>query len=121
MQHVAVQHRRDYFAAIDAVAIDFAVGGPAGIKLRAGFFRLHDADRGREDGVQGALKFLRGKRGLRAEAADLAEGVDASIGAAGAVQRDVCSCVRRRRTSMISPWMVGLFFWICQPWKSVPS
>ncbi len=60
MQDVAVDRGGNYFAAIDAVAVDFAVRGPASIELRAGFFRVQDADGGREDGVQGALKFLRG-------------------------------------------------------------
>ena len=44
MQDIAVQHGRDNFSAVDAIAIDFAVRGPARVELRAGFFGLQDAD-----------------------------------------------------------------------------
>ncbi len=86
MQHVAPQHRGNDFAAIQTVAIDFAAGGPASVEVRAHFLGGHNANRGRQQRVQRAVKFGSGKSRLRAKAADLAQRVDAGVGAPGAVE-----------------------------------
>ena len=75
-------------AAPDAVAVGFRLGLPAGVEIRADFLCGGDADCGREQGIQGALEFGGGEGGLRFEMGDLAEGVDAGIGAACAVDED---------------------------------
>jgi len=51
VQHVAPEHRGNDFAAIEAIAVRFAAGRPAGIEVRADFFRLHDANGRREQRV----------------------------------------------------------------------
>ena len=86
MQHVAPQHGRDDFAAIQTIAINFAAGRPARVEVRADLLGCGDANGGRQKGVQGTLKFARGKRRLRAKAADLAQRVDARVGAPSGVQ-----------------------------------
>src|SRR5579864_8486327 len=88
MERALVFEWRQHLTAPDAVAVGFSLGLPASVEIGADFFCGDDADGGRKQGVQGALEFCGGKAGLRFEMGDLAERVDASIGAACAVDED---------------------------------
>ena len=61
-----------------------------------------------------------GDGGVESEGSDLGEGVDAGVGASGALGQDV-SPVMRWMASARVPWTVGRPGWTCQPWKGVPS
>ncbi len=75
-------------SAINSIVIGFSEGVPAGMEIVRNFFGGHDANGGRKQRVERAEKFLRGEFGFCAEMRDLAEGVDACVGAAGSVNLD---------------------------------
>src|ERR1700741_3340406 len=77
-----------HLAAPDAIAIGFSLSLPAGVEIGADFFCGYDANGGRKQGVEGALKFGGGEGGLRLEMRHLTERVDARVGAACALDED---------------------------------
>ena len=72
------------------VGIGFGLGGEAGVKVVGHFFAIEDTDGGREFGVErgnpvgGVHREVSGG----VEVSDLAEGVDARVGASGTVETD---------------------------------
>ncbi len=79
-----------------------------------------DADAGGKGAVEGAMEIGGGDGAAEGEAGDLGEGVDAGVGAAGALREDdLAGDVVEGGASV--PWTVGRPGWTCQPWKGVPS
>ncbi len=75
---------------IDVVVVDFRGGGEAAVEVGGDFLAGDDADGGGEFGVEGGDPVCgvhgSGFRGV--EVGDLAEGVDAGIGAARALEAE---------------------------------
>src|SRR6266436_5090390 len=86
VQNVAPEHRWNNFPSVDAVTVDFSARRPARMKVRADFLGGGDANRGREQRVQSALKLACGQRGLRAKACDLSERMHPGVGASRTMQ-----------------------------------
>ena len=110
MERALVVERRQHRSTVNAVAICFSLRLPASVKIGAYFFGGDDADRGRDQGVQGALKFSGWESGLRFEMRYLPERVDACVGAAGALDEnfflgDLRSCFGE---SALDRWQAGL-------------
>lgn len=72
------------------VVVGFSAGGKAGVEIRRDLGGLHHADRPGEFGIEGGepVPGAHGECGRRIEMGRLGERVDASIGAAGAVDAD---------------------------------
>ena len=88
VERAAVIEGWENAATIDAVAVRFALGQPARMKIVTDFFADDDADRGRKKGVEGTLEFFGREKRSCFEMANLTEGVDAGVGAARAVHDD---------------------------------
>ena len=88
VERTAVIEWRENAASIDAVAIGLSLGQPTRVKIMADFFAGDDTNRGWKKGVEGALKFFRREKRSCFEMRSLAEGVDASVGATGAMYDD---------------------------------
>jgi hypothetical protein len=89
MQNVTPQHRRNHFASVQAITINFAARRPTGAEIRPSLFSADNSNGRRKHGVERALKFLRGKPGLCSETAHLTQRVNSRIGAACGVKRNV--------------------------------
>ena len=74
----------------EAVKVGFSGSGEAGVEVRGDFLGGEDADGGGEFGVEGGnpVVGVHGEVWWWVEVGDLAEGVDAGIGAAGAGESD---------------------------------
>ena len=83
--HVCICRGRNNASAEDAVVVGLGQGIPAGMKIGAEFEGFDDANRGRQERIAGALEFGSGQGGVSFEMSDLAESVDAGIGASGGV------------------------------------
>lgn len=85
MPAVTGEEGRTNIAAEDAIGIGFGAGGFAGVKFRGDGTGFKDADGGREEVVEGARPVFTGDGGGGREAGDLGKGMDAGVGAAGAL------------------------------------
>jgi len=88
VQHIAPEHGRHHFPAIQAIAVDFSSGRPSGTEIGASLLGRDDTNGRRKQRVQGALKLRRRERRLRAEAGHLAKSVHTGIRPASARQLD---------------------------------
>jgi len=72
----------------DAILVGFAQGAVAGVEVFGDCFNGEDTDACRESAVKRAVKIGGRDRNSEGEGGDLSEGVDAGIGAAGALRED---------------------------------
>lgn len=74
----------------EVVGVGFGLGGKAGVKVVGHFFAFENTDGGREFGVErgNPVEWVHREVVGGVEVGDLAEGVDAGVGASGAVETD---------------------------------
>jgi len=84
-----MQEGRDDAATEDAVVVGLGLGVPASVEVGAELEGFDDADGGGKQRIAGALELGGGEGGVRFEMSDLAEGVDAGVGASGGVDGEV--------------------------------
>ena len=72
------------------VGVGFGLGGKAGVKVVGHFFAIENTDGGREFGVErrNPVEGVHREVFGRIEVSDLAEGVDAGVGASGTAETD---------------------------------
>jgi len=94
----------------DAVFVGFGEGGVAGVEGFGDGFGGEDADAGWESTVEGAEKVFGGDRGFQLEGGDLRKGMDAGVGAAGALRKDgfAGQVAKRGRKGALNGREVGL-------------
>src|SRR5277367_4602022 len=102
--------RADLIAGEDAVFVGLAAGAVAGVEDFGDGLDCEDADAGRERAVESAVKVCSGNGDGEGEGGDLTEGVDAGVGAAGALGQDglagdTMDCLRE---CALDGWQVGL-------------
>ena len=78
----------DSVAREDAVLVGFAEGVVAGVEFGGDGFDGEDADAGWEGSVESAVEVGGGDGDVEREGGDLGEGVDAGVGAAGALREN---------------------------------
>ena len=90
--------------------VGFAEGGVAGVEVGRGGFGGEDADAWGEDSIEGAEEVGGGDRNVEREGGDLAESVNAGVGAAGALGEGgfAGDVVERRGEGSLNAGEVGL-------------
>ena len=87
-EHGRADDAAGFAAGEDAVLVGLAAGAVAGVEFGRDGFDGEDADAGGEGAVEGAMEVGGGDGDGEGEGGDLAEGVDAGVGAAGALGED---------------------------------
>ena len=82
------EQMRSRAAGEDAVLVGFAEGVVAGVEVFGDGLDGEDADAGGKGAVEGAMEVGGGDGDGEGEGGDLGEGVDAGVGAAGALRED---------------------------------